>query len=77
MAREPDAVRAATPPRPRGPDIIRNNKGQQARPRGIDMEPKSNRVKFSEKKKNYDYKEEDDTILEGVKIAPRRPYCPY
>ena len=61
MVREPDAVRAAAPPRPRGPDIIRS-KGQ-ARPRGNDVKSKSNnRVKYSEKKKSYDY-EEDAIIL--------------
>ena len=73
--REPDAVRGATPPRPRGPDIIRNQ-GQQARPRGIDVNSKSNnRVKFSEKKNNYDYEEKDDIILEKPSVYGCKHLC--
>lgn len=54
-------MRAATPPRPRGPDIIRIQ--GKAKPRGIDVKSKSNRIEYREKKKNYDY-EDDDLILE-------------
>ena len=74
MVREPDAVRGATPPRPRGPDIIRN-KSQQARPQGIDVKSKSTRLKFSEKKKNYDYEEEDDKILKKPSVYGCKHLC--
>jgi len=71
VAREPDAVRAATPPRPRGPDIIR----QQAKLRGTDVESKSNRFKLSEKKKKYDYEEEDDKVLKKPSVYGCKHLC--
>jgi len=70
--REPDVVRAAAPPRPRGPDIIRS-KGQ-ARSRGIDVKSKSNRVTYSEKKKNNDY-EEDVLILQKPSVYGCKHLC--
>lgn len=72
VVREPDAVRGAAPPRPRGPDIIRN-KGQ-ARPRGIEVKSKSNRVAYSEKKKNHDY-EDDAQVLQKPSVYGCKHLC--
>jgi len=72
VVREPDAVRGAAPPRPRGPDIIRN-KGQ-VRPRGIEVKSKSNRVAYSEKKKNHDY-EDDAQVLQKPSVYGCKHLC--
>merc|ERR1719158_213075 len=74
VSRQPDAIRAVTPPRPRGPEIIRK-KGQQASPRGLDSKSKSNRIKFSEKKKNYDYEEDDSLILRKPSVYGCKHLC--
>ena len=75
QARKPeDSVRAALPPRPRGPNIIRNNNKAQARPRAIDTKSKSNRVPQSEKRKNYDY-EGDSTALHKPSVYGCRHLC--